>query len=72
MECQRQAGGLAVKRRAAHESEFVDCATLFRTSAFSSGEITSAGESGELPFPIIRNDGVAIFRRSDIEKLWDL
>lgn len=61
-----------MKRRAAHESEFVDCATLFRTSGFSAGEIQAAGDAGQIPFPTIRSDGVAIFRRSDIEKLWDL
>jgi hypothetical protein len=59
-----------VKRRAKHESDFVDCATLFVTSGFTAGEISTALEDGHLPPPRIRFDGVAIFRRSDIEKLW--
>jgi len=54
------------KRRGDHE---VDAATLFTTSGFTAGELTSALEAGELPPPRIRFDGVAVFKRSDIERL---
>jgi hypothetical protein len=59
-----------VPRREA-ESEFVTAGTLIR-EGFTAGELNCAMADGTLPPPSLRADGMAVFSRADVERLWEL
>jgi hypothetical protein len=54
----------------ARREEFVTAAMLIR-QGFTAGELSSAMRDGSLPPPLLRDDGMAIFRTIEIEKLYD-